>query len=959
MHSTTKGPPTDRNTGTRALRQPRRARKAELRTKPATFQRGLLASWLFALIRPQDAAGTTIGRATLELTTAAGRREIPIQDIRAISTVRQWLWGGVRIRTRRAEANVSGLNNRDAAAATRAVEETRTAWWRECLSEHAATVTALDARLAALEAPQCRLRPKAFRSLIEDVTRQAASLPDWWPGQVDAEPVAVAIKRIRTMLANADTALKRTNQIFEICRINKLLNELNEPKDYVRHRAFTALVRKARRTPRSLKKWYPGQAHPEPTVRALKRIQEFLADPEAVRRRANETFVKAELERSREFLDTVEARPLTHEQRRAVCVDDDRNLVVAAAGSGKTSVMVAKAGWTVERGDRQHGELLLLAFARNARGELKERIRRRLGARAADAMRIETFHSLGLAIIAEAEGRKPALARTAEDENALSDQLNDIVQELTDDAEYARAMIRWLAYRATPFRSQHEFKSFKEYWAYVQSYEIRSLQGEQVKSFEECVIANFLYLNGVRYEYERPYEHKTATPTKTQYKPDFYLLDEGIYIEHFALSEDGSPPEFIDQAKYTAARNWKLELHEKYGTTLIQTFSHEQKAGHLTEGLAEKLRRHGVALKPIPRQQIFAKLNEQGRVKALMQLTTTFLKHFKGSRLSMNALKDLATLRDATDRAAAFLRVFGPIFRRYETKLAQAGEIDFHDMINRAADHVTAGRYHSPFRYILVDEFQDISRGRAGLLKALLERSPTAQLFAVGDDWQAIYRFAGADTSVMREFNDHFGAGARTTLETTFRCADGVCEVATSFIRRNPAQIEKNVRPTNALAGPGVLVHPGSRKRDQALREALESIAADADASEGRSSLLLLGRYRHLEPQQLARLRCEYVGLNITYHTVHSAKGLEADYVVVIGIQAGRYGFPSEVTDDPLLNLVLGTPEEYPNAEERRLLYVALTRARRRAYLIEGGGPRSTFIGELLRTRKRIDTFGR
>ena len=612
-----------------------------------------------------------------------------------------------------------------------------------------------------------------------------------------------------------------------------------------------------------MKNWYPGQADPKSTVRALKRIQKFLADPDAVRGQANEQFVEAELERSRQFLDTVEARPLTSEQRRAVCVDDDRNLVVAAAGSGKTSVMVAKAAWTVERGDRQHGELLLLAFARNARGELRDRIRRRLGAPAADAMRIETFHSLGLSIIAEAEGRKPALARTAQDERALSDQLNGIIEELRGHAEHGRAMIRWLAYAATPYRSQHEFKSFMEYSAYVRNQEIRSLQGERVKSFEECAIANFLYLNGVRYEYERPYEHETATRTRRQYTPDFYLLDEGIYIEHFALSEDGRTPEFIDQAEYTAARRWKLKLHERHGTTLVQTFSHEQNAGHLRDRLPEKLRRHGVVLRPIPRKRIFAKLNEQGRVKPFIQLTATFLHHFKGARLSMKELverasalsgeratplEDLAALRGATDRAEAFLRVFDPILQGYQAKLEQAGEIDFHDMINRAAEHVSAGRYHSPFGYILVDEFQDISRGRAALLNALLKRSPTAQLFAVGDDWQAIYRFTGTDTSVMRKFNRHFGVGARTTLETTFRCADGVCEVATSFIRRNPAQIEKNVRPVEKLAGPGALVRPGGRKLDEALREALDAIAADATDSEGQSTVLLLGRYRHLEP---------------------------------------------------------------------------------------------------------------
>ena len=120
----------------------------------------------------------------------------------------------------------------------------------------------------------------------------------------------------------------------------------------------------------------------------------------------------------------------------------------------------------------------------------------------------------------------------------------------------------------------------------------------------------------------------------------------------------------------------------------------------------------------------------------------------------------------------------------------------FHDMINKATKHVEAGRFLSSFRYILVDEFQDISPGRARLLKALLDQSPDAQLFAVGDDWQSIYRFAGSDIAIMREFGDHFGHTEQTYLETTFRCADRIAEVATKFVLSNPAQIRKKVRST-------------------------------------------------------------------------------------------------------------------------------------------------------------------
>ena len=638
----------------------------------AIFRRVGLASWLFAVARPRDAWAAALGKTALRLTMSFGPREFPMRDIHTVSLERQWLWGGVRIRTARGDTVVSGLRRREAATLAAAAEDARITWWHEFLMEHADALRAIDARLGDLEAPQRYVRPGAFSSLVEAVRRKSPSLPDWWPEQLETEPVTMAMKRIRAFLSNPEAARERANQIFAIGRIDARLSELRAPESYVRHRAFTALVKKTKRVPTSLREWCPEQADPEPIIQALKRIRSFLSAPEAARKRATKTFLARELERSRGFLDRVEARPLTEEQRRAVCVDDDHNLVVAAAGSGKTSVMVAKAGWIVERGDRRPEDLLLLAFAHKARAELEQRIKQRLGARVAAAVTSQTFHSLGLSIIGEAEGRRPALAKVAEDRTALLDLLNGIIAELQGHPQHGRALIRWLAYDATPYRSEHEFRSQGEYWDYIRVREIRSLKGELVKSVEECCIANFLYMNGVSYEYERPYEHDTATARKVQYKPDFYLCDAGIYIEHFALSENGDTPPFIDRAKYTASRKWKLELHAKYGTTLIETFSHEQAARQLTERLADKLRAHGVALKPIPREEIFAVLNEQGRVAPFTRLVATFLQHFKGARLSIEAVETHASERRAGGRSEAFLRVFRPIFERYEARLADA-----------------------------------------------------------------------------------------------------------------------------------------------------------------------------------------------------------------------------------------------------------------------------------------------
>ena len=907
---------------------------------------GGLGGWVFARIRPRDARAVAVRATALELTGATGPQLLAMANIRAITAVREFIWSGVQIRTDRDEVRVSGLKRRDAVAVAAAARYALRAWWTEHLREHAETVKRIQERLDGLERPMAHVRPAAFASLLKQIEEEASPLPAGWPKDVDAEPAAKAIDRIHAFLAQPETARERANAIWAVSRTDALLDGLKRPARYVRSRAFAALSRKAKRAPGALPRWWPGQSDPQPTVQALKRIAAFLADPDAVRERANSSFLEAELKRGKTFLDKVETRPLSAEQRRAACIDDDRNLVVAAAGSGKTSVMVAKAGWMVERGDRKPEEVLLLAFARNARDELAERVARRLGRAASSRMRVATFHSVGLSIIAEAEDRKPALAKSAGDEGALFDRLKEIVEELTNHPEHGRDLIRWLSYDARPQRSTHTFESLEEYQRYLRTHELRALQGEKVKSVEECVIANFLYLNGVPYEYERPYEHDTATRESRQYAPDFHLSEAGIYIEHFALSKDGGTPPFIDRAEYTAAREWKIRLHRRHGTTLVETFSHEQTAGRLTESLAEKLRAHGVALKPLPRKRIFAALESQGRVPPLIQLAASFLQHVKGGRLSKETIEERLGGRGATHRSRVFLRLFGAIFDRYEARLASAGEIDFHDMINRAAEHVAAGRWQSPFRYILVDEFQDISQGRATLLKALLDQAPGAQLFAVGDDWQAIYRFAGADVSVMRDFGRHFGAGTRTDLETTFRCSDGLSEIAVRFVCRNPEQIGKKVRAISRVIGPGVRICPAGRRADDALERTLELIASEAAASERRPTVLLLGRYRHAGPE-MGALRRKHSGLELAYRTVHAAKGLEADYAVIVGMHAGTYGFPNEIADDPLLERLLARAGEYPAAEERRLLYVALTRAKWRTYLIDEK-PRSGFVDELL-----------
>ena len=705
--------------------------------------------------------------------------------------------------------------------------------------------------------------------------------------------------------------------------------------------------------------WWPHSLSSAREIRTLRAILSFAKAPEEARKRANEAFVANELVRSRELFDRIEAHPLTQEQRKVVVVDERRNLVIAAAGSGKTSVIVAKAAWLVQRGFQRPSQLLLLAFAKAARDELEERLRTRLGTAKASDMTVRTFHRLGSEIIGEAEGKRPSVASVAKDPFELRSLLEGLVKALPGDPEVSASLLDWFQHLFAPYRSQHEFKSRGEYWDYLRNHSIRALNGKKVKSFEEVVIANFLYRNGVRYEYEAPYERDTATSKKRQYKPDFYLLDYGIYIEHFGLDAKGNTAPYVDRKKYLRDMKWKRDTHARYGTVLIETFSFEHADGVLLRDLEKELAARDVTMSPIPPKQMFAVLRKMGRIAPFTKLVATFLRHYKGSGLSFRDLAQRAAVHRDRLRSQAFLTLFRPIYKSYQQKLARSGEIDFEDMINQATDHVEAGRFRSPYRYILVDEFQDISPAQARLLKALLQSSPGARLFAVGDDWQAIYRFAGSDTRIMQEFGERFGPFQRSDLETTFRCSDRLTTVATDFVLRNRTQIRKAVRAKCSANRPAVHVGLPRGQGRPLLHEALDRIAENARGYDGPSDVLLISRYRRQKPSDMDTLKRQFPCLRLDWATAHGSKGRQADYVVVLNLCSGMYGFPSEMADDPVLDLVLAAPEGHPNAEERRLLYVAITRARRQAFLLADGDSPSPFVNELIEGKYDVTVFGR
>ncbi|EPX76414.1 DNA helicase IV [Salipiger mucosus DSM 16094] len=321
-------------------------------------------------------------------------------------------------------------------------------------------------------------------------------------------------------------------------------------------------------------------------------IVAFAADPNTVRDAAIETFVEAQLLRWKDFFDTVESMPLTPEQRLSVVVDEDATLVLAGAGSGKTSVITAKAAYLVKAEIRKPSELLLLAFAKDAATEMSERIEARCGVPVA----ARTFHALAYEIIGEVEGEKPPLAPTATDDKAFLSLMKEILRHIVATAsDIAQTVIGWFAGFFDDFPTEWDFKTKHEWYAQIESRNLRTLQGETVNSFEELLIANWLFRNGIAYEYEPNYEHKLQKTGRRVYTPDFRLIESGAYIEHFGVrkkrgrdgKEELTTAPYIDRDEYLEGMDWKRQVHAEHETILVETYSWEREEGRLLEALGK------------------------------------------------------------------------------------------------------------------------------------------------------------------------------------------------------------------------------------------------------------------------------------------------------------------------------------------------------------------------------------
>lgn len=501
----------------------------------------------------------------------------------------------------------------------------------------------------------------------------------------------------------------------------------------------------------------------------------------------NQAWVEQERQSWTSLFDSIESSPLNLSQQQAVLLNDDHNLVLAGAGSGKTSVLTARVAYLLQSQLAQPEDILLVAFGKEAAIEMEQRIQGKVGAQS-EGVRVNTFHQLGLSILNRVEGSSATLSPLALDDNQRQAWCIDWLKR------------HWM----TP-------TNFKRWQKHLSSWPIAYLTGDD---------------------------------------------ELGSQVEN---------PKLIA---------W-----------LAQQLDQLAQLGLKKKQLQERLIEH----------PDYARLNSE-------------------------------------------LNLCWPCYQAWQQMLKENDEIDFNIMISRATDYVTKGKFPSPWKFIMIDEYQDISPQRLALIQALVEQTPQGcNLFAVGDDWQAIYQFAGADVNLTTCFAARFPYSTIHHLDTTYRFNEQIGLVANTFIAQNPNQLDKTLNSYKAQKQKAVYLTP-----NQNVEKVLDQLNRKADSLK---TVLLLGRNHYHKPELLKDWQQRYLSLKMDFMTCHASKGKEADFVIILCVDEGQ--FPAKVKAVHLDGALNQGRDDFPYAEERRLFYVALTRAKEKVWITHSGQG-SAFVQELV-----------
>lgn len=658
-----------------------------------------------------------------------------------------------------------------------------------------------------------------------------------------------------------------------------------------------------------------------------------------------------------QIIRDVEGRQLDKQQMLSIVKPMRNHLVIAGAGSGKTTTIIGKVKYMLRTGTCRPEDILMLSFTNASADEMKKRV-----AEETDCdIEVSTFHKLGLNIIKTVIGVTPRITKIN-----LRKFVIGLLQKYEKDSGYIKSLCGFYIYNPKTRISEFKFSNQKEYEDYLKMNPPITLNEEDVKSYGEMDIANFLYCNGIEYEYEKAYEIDTSTEEYAQYIPDFYLPEYGIYIEYFGIDEDGNVPAYFrsrngksPSEEYREGMEWKRALHQENNTKLIECYAYERSKGTLLEELDKKLKANNVIIHPIPDEVVWKRIkeNHSGNIfSGLAELMSTVISLIKSNNTTIEHIREVYR-PDYYRSRIDILDILGPIYDAYDAELKKNNEIDFNDMINDASQMIREGKYVNPYKYVIVDEYQDISKSRFTLLKEMRDSSDY-NLFCVGDDWQSIYRFTGSDIDYIVDFSKYWGASECSKIETTYRFSECLSNISGTFVMQNPSQIKKSLKSCYKSNRFDMGEIRGYTE-DWAIRFMVECLKELPE----ESTVFFIGRYNFDSRllSESSEFECRYEqetgvarvelpsrkDLKMQFITAHKSKGLQADYVFIINNKDKGMGFPSKIQDDPLVEFLLQSSDVYPYAEERRLFYVAMTRAKRKTFLVVVERNESTFATEL------------
>lgn len=745
---------------------------------------------------------------------------------------------------------------------------------------------------------------------------------------------------------------------------------------------------------------------------AIERFERFLSFYEDLKNKEgssiinkhNEVFVNRHLKLDEVYLDNILKKvdpviKLDNEQRRVVLSDEDYTLVIAGAGAGKTTTVAAKVKYLVERKGIRPDQILVISFTNKAVGELRDKINKALKINCP----ITTFHKTGYAILRRQDNNRKIIVDQGFMFNAINNYLKGNILENPELVD--KLILFFGSYFEAPF----EGNDLNDFFNYIKKADFSTLRGnmaeyaeqiidkrtgkrlsiihETLRSAQEVRIANFLYMNGIEYAYEKTYPYHIIRSHKP-YTPDFTITQDGkvAYIEHFGITQDGRNNRYTTEqlARYKHEVNDKVKLHRDHGTDLIYTFSAYNDRRDILVHLQEELTRHGFELRPRPVREVFDKIvstEENKYIAKLVKLVCTFIQNFKTNGYTLDDFYRFHTI-SKNERSKLFLTICEQCYHEYTKHLKEKNAIDFEDMINDSARILREEEIKGEkldFKYIIVDEYQDISRQRFNLTKEL-SKLCDAKIIAVGDDWQSIYAYAGSDITLFTNFKETFGYGLELSITRTYRNAQEVIDIAGGFIQKNTAQIRKALISPKNIKNPVIIQsytedvdrkeYEGKGGKYFLVGETVEKIMKEILSENPMSSILLLGRYG-FDGFNLTKsadfIYWEKTGnvtsktfsdIELEFMTVHRAKGLGYGNVIIINAIDSVYGFPSQVQDDPVLKYVVRSDHAIEYAEERRLFYVALTRTKNRVYIVTPQQRPSPFVRELINDYPNITIRG-